>query len=103
LFHRAGTISPAENSFSNNKLLPVYRGFLCPARISATVAGQSHVLRCTPGGWAGFSGTGKILAMVSQARSCLKSKIEPLIIEYLKVLLWGGTNKNDKKRGYPDF
>jgi hypothetical protein len=44
-------------------------GFLCPARISATVAGQSHVLRCTSGGWAGFSGTGKNLAMAKPSKS----------------------------------
>lgn len=36
-------------------------------------------------------------------KEVVKSKIEPLIIEYLKVPRKGQTGKNDKKRGCLDL
>ncbi len=34
---------------------------------------------------------------------CPKSKMNPLRIEYLKILLWGGTHDFNKKKAVPTF
>jgi hypothetical protein len=64
LANSAGLDSVAECAKRRN----LYQ-ILCCVRSCFQPCGTGHVLRFTPGGWAGFSGAGKNLAMAKPGKS----------------------------------